>query len=96
MKDRPTFRVRPTSSTRGVRLRSTLWSELGTTPGELMGLRSTWIDFDDCTFPRIAEWLRVNSEKAMATHSSVLAWRIPGMVEPGGLLTMGSHRVGYG
>ena len=32
-------------------------------------------------------------EKAMATHSSVLAWRIPGMVEPGGLLSMGSHRV---
>ena len=31
----------------------------------------------------------------MATHSSVLAWRIPGMEEPGGLLSMGSHRVGY-
>ena len=29
----------------------------------------------------------------MATHSSVLAWRIPGMEEPGGLLSMGSHRV---
>ena len=29
----------------------------------------------------------------MATHSSVLAWRIPGMGEPGGLLSMGSHRV---
>ena len=33
-------------------------------------------------------------EKEMATHSSVLAWRIPGMREPGGLLSMGSHRVG--
>ena len=33
-------------------------------------------------------------EKEMATHSSVLAWRIPGMGEPGGLLYMGSHRVG--
>ena len=32
-------------------------------------------------------------EKEMATLSSVLAWRIPGMVEPGGLLCMGSHRV---
>ena len=32
-------------------------------------------------------------EKAMATHSSVLAWRIPGTGEPGGLLSMGSHRV---
>ena len=30
----------------------------------------------------------------MATHSSVLAWRIPGTGEPGGLLSMGSHRVG--
>ena len=30
----------------------------------------------------------------MATHSSVLAWRIPGMGEPGGLLSKGSHRVG--
>ena len=32
-------------------------------------------------------------EKAMATHSGVLAWRIPGSVEPGGLPSMGSHRV---
>ena len=31
----------------------------------------------------------------MATHSSVRAWRIPGTGEPGGLLSMGSHRVGY-
>ena len=31
-------------------------------------------------------------EKEMATHSRVLAWRIPGMVEPDGLLSMGSHR----
>ena len=34
-------------------------------------------------------------EKAMATHSSVLAGRIPGTGEPGGLLSMGSHRVGH-
>ena len=34
-------------------------------------------------------------EKEMATHSRVLAWRIPGMVEPGGLPSMGSHRVGH-
>ena len=34
-------------------------------------------------------------EKEMATHSSVLVWRIPGMGEPGGLLSMGSHRVGH-
>ena len=34
-------------------------------------------------------------EKEMATHSSVLAWRIPGTEEPGGLPSMGSHRVGH-
>ena len=34
-------------------------------------------------------------EKEMATHSSVLAWRIPGMEEPGRLPSMGSHRVGH-
>ena len=34
-------------------------------------------------------------EKEMATHSSVLAWRIPGMGEPGGLLSMELHSVGH-
>ena len=34
-------------------------------------------------------------EEGMATHSSVLAWRIPGTEEPGGLQSMGSQRVGY-
>ena len=34
-------------------------------------------------------------EKEMATHSSVLAWRIPGMGEPGGLPSMGLYRVGH-
>ena len=34
-------------------------------------------------------------EKEMATHSNVLAWRIPGTGEPGGLPSMGSHRVGH-
>ena len=34
-------------------------------------------------------------EKEMETHSSVLAWRIPGTVEPGWLPSMGSHRVGH-
>ena len=44
-------------------------------------------------------WLIVNpqwgAEKALAIHSSTLAWRIPGMGEPGGLPSIGSHRVGY-
>ena len=34
-------------------------------------------------------------EKDMATHSSVLAWGTPGMAEPGGLLSLGLHRVGH-
>ena len=34
-------------------------------------------------------------EKEMATHSSVLSWRTPGTGEPGGLPSMGSHRVGH-
>ena len=34
-------------------------------------------------------------EKEMTTHSSVLAWRIPGTGQPGGLPSMGSHRVGH-
>ena len=34
-------------------------------------------------------------EKEMATHSNILAWRIPGTAEPGGLLSMGSHKVGH-
>ena len=36
-----------------------------------------------------------DAEKAMAPHSTILAWRIPGTVEPGGLPSMGSHRVGH-
>ena len=39
--------------------------------------------------------LRLHLEKEMATHSSVLAWRIPGMGESDGLPSMGSHRVGH-
>ena len=35
------------------------------------------------------------SEKAMATHSGTLAWKIPWMEEPGGLQSMGSHIVGH-
>ena len=40
-------------------------------------------------------WLCKVLEKAMAPHSSTLAWRIPGMGEPGGLPSTGSHRVGH-
>ena len=37
----------------------------------------------------------ISSEKAMATHSSILAWRIPWIEEPGGLQSMGWQRVGH-
>ena len=37
-------------------------------------------------------WLVIPRAKEMATHSSVLAWRIPGTAQPAGLLSMGSHR----
>ena len=37
----------------------------------------------------------VSVEKEMATHSSILAWRTPGTEEPGGLPSVGSHRVGH-
>ena len=41
------------------------------------------------------EWREPEMEKEMAVHSSVLAWRIPEMGEPGGLPSMGLHRVGH-
>ena len=49
----------------------------------------TWLSYFTFTFHFPA------LEKEMATHSSVLAWRIPGTGEPGGLPSMGSHRVGH-
>ena len=55
------------------------------------GVAKSWPRLSDFTFTFHFHAL----EKEMATHSSVLAWRIPGMGEPGGLLSMGSHRVGH-
>ena len=41
-------------------------------------------------------WVRkIPPEEGMATHSSILTWRIPWTEEPGGLWSIGSHRVGY-
>ena len=40
-------------------------------------------------------WHSISLEKEMATHSSILAWRIPGIEEPGGLQSMGSQRAGH-
>ena len=55
------------------------------------GVAMSRIQLSDFTFPSHFHAL----EKEMATHSSVLAWRIPGTGEPGGLPSMGSHRVGH-
>ena len=55
------------------------------------GVAKSWTRLSDFTFTYHFHAL----EKEMATHSSVLAWRIPGTGEPGGLPSLGSHRVGY-
>ena len=53
------------------------------------GVTKSWTRLSDFAFTFHFHAL----EKEMATHSSVLAWRIPGMGEPGGLPSMGSQRV---
>ena len=55
------------------------------------GVAKSWTQLSDFTFNFPIHAL----EKEMATHSSVLAWRIPGTGEPGGLPSRGSHRVGH-
>ena len=55
------------------------------------GVTKSWTRLSD--FPFTFHFYAL--EKEMATHSSVLAWRIPGTGEPGGLPSMGSHRVGH-
>ena len=55
------------------------------------GVTEGWTRLSDFTFTFHFRAL----EKEMATHSSVLTWIIPGTGEPGGLPSMGSHRVGH-
>jgi len=55
------------------------------------GVAKSWTQLSDFTLTFHFHAL----EKEMATHSSVLAWRISATGEPGGLLSMGSHRVGH-
>ena len=57
------------------------------------GVVKSRIRLSDLTFPFTFHFHAL--EKEMATHSSVLAWRIPGTGEPSGLPSMGSHRVGH-
>ena len=55
------------------------------------GVPEGWTRLSDFTFT----FQFYSLEKEMATHSSVLAWRIPGTGEPGEMPSMGSHRVGH-
>ena len=55
------------------------------------GVTNSWTQLSEFTFTFHFHAL----EKEVATHSSVLAWRIPGTGEPGGLPSVGSHRVGH-
>ena len=55
------------------------------------GVAKSWTRLSDFTFSFHFHTL----EKEIATHSNVLAWRIPGTVEPGGVPSVGSHRVGH-
>ena len=69
-------------------------------PGKSHGLRSLvgcspWGHYESNMTERLYFHFSLSLEKEMATHSSVLAWRIPGTGEPGGLPSMGSHRVGH-
>ena len=65
--------------------------DIGAWKAAVHGVAEGWTRLSDFTFTFHFQAL----EKEMATHSSVLAWKIPGMGEPGGLLSMGSHRVGH-
>ena len=55
------------------------------------GAAKSWTQLSDFTLTFQFHAL----EKEIATHSSVLAWKIPGTVEPDGLLSVGSYRVGH-
>ena len=59
-------------------------------PGRLQSMRSLRVGHD---FTFTFTFHLHSLEKEMATHSSILAWRIPGTGEPGGLPSLGSHRV---
>ena len=68
-----------------------LWGMIWVAP-KVVSLPVLW---ESCRKGGIWGVLGSQMEKEMATHSSVLAWRIPGTGEPGGLPSMGLHRVGH-
>ena len=70
---------------------STLAWKIPWTESIVHGVAKSWTQLSDFPFTFHFQAL----EKEMATNSSVLAWRIPGSGEPGGLPSMGSHRVGH-
>ena len=65
--------------------------DIGAWRAAVHGFTKSWTRQSDFTFTFQFHGL----EKEMATHSSVLAWRIPGTGKPGGLPSMGLHRVGH-
>ena len=67
------------------------WTDRGAWWAEVHGVAKSRTQLSDFSFAFYFHAL----EKEMATHSSVLACRIPGTGEPGGLPSMGSHRVGH-
>ena len=67
-------------------VRKLLIRYIGQSVNHLPTAQETWVRFLGWEDPL---------EEGMATHSSTLAWRIPGMGEPDGLPSMGSHRVGH-
>ena len=71
--------------------REQMWRRQWQPTPDVHGVAEGWTRLSDFTFTFHFYAL----EKEMATHSSVLAWRIPGTAEPGGLPSMGSHRVGH-
>ena len=56
---------------------------------------NTFLQKVEDTFLQKRLFVIISLEKEMATHSSVLAWRIPGVAEPSGLPSLGLHRVGH-
>ena len=65
----------------------TVWTSLAAqTVENLPAVQETWVQSLGWEYPL---------EKGMATHSSILAWRIPWTEEPGGLQSMGSQRIGH-